>query len=335
MGLKHSKNNKISLFFRKKNPNFHSIENVFTNILPYLKEEFEVKCVDLPFHKGFVGRLINVFYAFFSKNYINHITGDVNYIALSLPKKSLIITLHDIESALSNQNTLKKYIIKKFWFEIPLKRAKYITVVSEFTKKQVIENFGVDTKKIFVIPNSYNTFFESTITRNYSQKPSYILTIGTKPNKNLERIIEAISNLDVVLITIGKLSQNQIEKLENLNIKYENYYNISMEKIIKLYEKSHVLVFPSLYEGFGMPIIEAQANNLPVITSDLQPLKTTAGDGALFVNPFDTNEIKAAINTILENEIIRTKIIEKGKENIKKYHPATIARFYKDLYKKI
>ncbi len=123
--------------------------------------------------------------------------------------------------------------------------------------------------------------------------------------------------------------------LKKHNIKYENYFDVDDNQLVDLYKTSDMLLFPSLKEGFGMPIIEAQAASLPVITSNIEPMNIVAGKGALYVDPFDSNSIKEAVKKIIEDENFRKMIVGEGSENVKKYYPSAISKMYYDLYKKI
>ena len=126
----------------------------------------------------------------------------------------------------------------------------------------------------------------------------------------------------------------QLKQLEENGLFYNNFINISEEELLNYYDKADVLCFPSLYEGFGLPVLEAQARNCAVITSNISPLKEIAGNGAILVNPYNVQEIREALE-ILENEKIRLNLIIKGKDNLKNYLPEIIAQKYMLLYQKI
>mgnify|MGYP005839586467 CR=1 FL=1 len=323
----------IHYFFRKKQSHFHSIENLFTNLQYYLPNSCHFVNINLPCHNGILGRIKNIFFAKKTKAQINHITGDVNYIAIGLPRQNTILTIHDVFSALKG-NFIKKNIIKFFWFTIPLKKVKYITTISQTTKNQVIKVFKVDKNKIFVIPNCFDQKFLNP-TKDFNKQCPRILFVGTKWNKNLERTIVSLYNIKCVLIIIGKLTTEQINLLNKYKIKYENYFEVDQDQLIEIYKNSDMLLFPSTNEGFGMPIIEAQAASVPVITSNIEPMKQVAGNGALLVDPYDAISIKNAVEKIINDDVLRKKIVEQGSENVKNYHPSAISEKYYQLYKKI
>jgi len=323
----------ITFFYRKPSENFHSIEELFNNFLQYFSKDIVHKNIYLPHHNGFFNRIKNIFFAKKKQDQINHITGDVNYIAIGLPKKNTILTIHDIGSVIK-RNFLKKYLINLFWFKIPLNRVKYITVISEFSKQEIIINFDINPEKIIIIPNCVSDKFVKTNREFNSENPN-ILFIGTKSNKNLELSIEALENIECKLNIIGKLTDKQIYLLEKYNINYINYVNLEFDDVIELYQNSDILLFPSFYEGFGVPILEAQATQIPVITSNLKPMNQIAGDGAIFINPYSVDEISNAIKNILNDKNLRNKIIELGIQNSTFYSSKNIANMYISLYQKI
>lgn len=321
---------KLTYFFRKPSDVFHSIEELFSNFAKFLPEECEHQNVFMPFHNGVIGRIKNVFYSKKNRNQVNHITGDVNYISLGLPKKNTILTIHDIGSSLTGSG-LKNAIIKLIWFKIPFKRVKKITVISDFSKSEVVKNFKVDERKFVVIPNCVSEKFQYVEKKFNEEKPN-ILIIGTKENKNLVRSLEALKDIECKVTIIGKLRDSQNKKLTDLKLDYENFYNLDYNEVISKYQKADMLLFPTIYEGFGIPILEAQATGIPVLTSDLQPMNIVSGGGALLVNPFNTEDIKNGVIKLIANEEYRNNIVKFGLENVKNYRCDKIAKMYYNLY---
>lgn len=324
---------KVNFFFRKPSEHFHSIEELFANFQSFLPPTSEYRNVYLPYHTGIINRLKNILFVRKKQTHINHITGDTNYIALGLPRSNTVLTIHDIGSAL-NGNFLKKTIIKLFWFKLPMRRVSAITVISEFSKAEILDNFNINPNKITVIPNCVSNKI-SYVDREFNADNPKILIIGTKTNKNTIRAFEALKNISCEVIIVGKLTEEQRNKLLTNEIKYRNYFNIEYEKIISLYNQSDILLFPSTYEGFGVPIIEAQASGIPVITSNIAPMNKVAGKGALLVNPYEIKEIENAIKEITKNEELRKTLIHNGLKNVEQYKSYSIAKKYDELYKKI
>ena len=149
------------------------------------------------------------------------------------------------------------------------------------------------------------------------------------------RVINAVEEIDCQLNIIGQLSESQVTLLNDKAIDYRNFFNLSKEEMLKQYIDSDILLFASTYEGFGIPIIEANAVGRPVITSSIEPMKCVAADSALLVNPFKEEDIKEAILKLLNDEKLRADLVKKGLENAKKYRAKYIAEQYMEVYDKV
>jgi len=324
----------VTYFFRKPQPAYHSIERVFDLVIKNLPDTIQPRVYKLKNgEKGMLSRLIALWEVWKNRGPINHITGDISYVAPALPKKGLVVTFHDLES-LQRPSGIVSWLLKLFWVIIPARRASVITVISNHTKKQVMKWAGVSEKKIRVIPNPLAEGFTFDEKSEISTRP-VIMTVGAKPNKNLEGIIKALEGLNCQLLMIGKLKESQRELLEEKNQKYENLVGVTDQQIIEAYRRCDLLCFPSFYEGFGMPIIEAQATGRPVITSNYGAMKEVAGEGALLVDPSSVQGIRNAVERIIEDDLLRMKLIEKGRRNAEKYQPATVALRNAEVYEKL
>lgn len=327
---------KITYIFRSPSKE-RSIERVFAPIMEQMKADRH------KVHESFsktsrlwpLSMLYNIIkYSVVSRQKgVFHITGDIQYVACLMNPKNTILTIHDCVM-LHNENApvwLKK-MVYKLWYEIPLKRLKYITCISETTRQDLISFFPWIANKVIVIPNSVNTNFEYREKKFNMEKP-VILHIGTRTNKNLERVIQALNGINCHLKIIGKLSENQIKLLADNKIYYSNDIHISDEQIVKEYEEADIISFPSLFEGFGMPIIEGQTVGRPVVTSNQEPMKSVAGEGAVLVSPTNIEDIKNAFLTLIENSEYRKKVIEAGLMNARLFRASNIASLYLEYYK--
>jgi glycosyltransferase involved in cell wall biosynthesis len=108
--------------------------------------------------------------------------------------------------------------------------------------------------------------------------------------------------------------------------------NVTLEEIISFYQRSHIVMFASTYEGFGMPLIEGQSVGRPVITSNIEPMKSLSNGAALLVNPYFVNEIAIAIEELIKKPELVDKLVELGLDNVKKYSIETISDQYSSIY---
>lgn len=323
----------ISIFFRKSNREQYSIERVYSVLLEKIDRHIEVERKIMPYaSKGVLRRILNVIYAYLKRDEVNHITGDINYAGL-LIKRNVILTVHDVYP-LYLYKGLKLLLIKYFWFHLPLKKASIVITVSNFSKNEILKHFKLNPSRIVVINNALAPYFKYSELKPSGRLPN-ILQIGTKVNKNLTNLILGLKGVKCKLQIIGKLNVMDKNLLKENSIAFETFESVSSSELIELYRGSSVVSFISTYEGFGLPIIEAQAIGRPVITSNCTSLPEIAGEGALLVNPESIEEINTGIKNILYDVVLREKLIEKGLENIKRYHVDDIAEKYMNVYNKL
>lgn len=308
---------------------YHSIEELFRSVQSQVEQQYPTQWITLPQSGARLNRLwANLCSLRPQNNTVYHITGDVTYMGLVLGSQALM-TVHDVKSALQG-SWLKRWLIKKLWFQWPAKRVRYITVISEFTKSELLALIPQQAHKIKVIYNPVKPQLQPTpLPQNNLPK---VLCMGTKPNKNLEGIIQAVKDLSLELLIVGKLSTAQQTLLETHNISYTHRVNLPFEKIISCYKEADVLCFPSLYEGFGMPIIEAQAMGRPVLTSNLGAMKEVAGAGAYMVNPQDPKAIREGLLRLLNDTSYQEELIAQGLKNVKRFSLQNTVGAYIQLY---
>ncbi|MCT4587347.1 MAG: glycosyltransferase family 4 protein [Carboxylicivirga sp.] len=325
----------IITFFHRLPAHFHfSIEKLFDAIQPGLSSAVSWRNYSLAYPSiGLFPRLKSALKAKQQQGDINHITGDIHFITPFLSKKRTINTYHDF-TFLKNSKGLKRFLLWLFWVYIPVKRSKYLTVISEVTKQELIQYSGCKADKITVIPNIISQDFKA-MPKVFNSKCPTILHIGTTPNKNLERLIKALEGLQCRLHIIGKLNESLMLLLQQCNTNYTNEFQIPEEALRQAYVNCDSLSFCSLNEGFGLPILEAQATGRPVVTSKLSSMPEVAGDAACLVNPYDVNAIREGIVKVINDKAYRQKLIDKGFENIKRFNAKVVAAQYEALYQKI
>lgn len=323
------------LFIERKFWGFVSIEKVFAQISKNLNaNRFESDFVKVAFGNNFTGVLKNLLFFRKPEADIYHITGHIHYLALILPRNKTVLTIHDL-GFLHLRKGLRRYVLKKLFLDFPIKKLKYITAISETTKKEILANTDCTPEKIRVIENPLQEQFLNVENPGFNKECPVILQIGTLANKNVPNLIEALRGIRCRLRLIGKLDEIILKALEANKIVYENKCDLNDAAIKKEYENADLVTFCSTYEGFGLPVIEAQAMRKPVLTSNLSPLREVSGGAAFLADPRSPSNIREGILKIIYDDDFREKIIAEGVENIKRFEPFVIAKQYEKLYDEI
>ncbi len=222
--------------------------------------------------------------------------------------------------------------VKNFIFQRMARTADHYIAISEFVVDDLVHYFQISPEKITVIPLGVDSLYfyrvhedeKTRVLGKYRLKPGYFLFVGTlQPRKNLRRVIEAFMRLpeeikyDHPLVIAGRAGwrmDDLLPKLIELDlagvVRWLEY--VPQEDKYALLQSAATLVFPSLYEGFGLPVLEAFASSLPVITSNSTSLPEVAGDAAILVNPESVDEITDAMFHVVSNDTVRDCLIGKG-----------------------
>jgi glycosyltransferase involved in cell wall biosynthesis len=326
---------KITYFQRKVIANFHfSVEIIFGDVKNALPKNMEQNTIVSTYYsQGVFKRLYNCWEAFTKQGKINHVTGDISYIGIALRKKNTIQTILDCVF-LENSSGIKRKLLKYFWLSMPIKKATYITTISNQVKGEIIKHTNCNPDKIFVVPIALSPLFIKSAKPFNGFNPTILMT-GSAPNKNIIRMIEALHGIPCNVIIIGKQEQEYINKFKDCSIAYSYKSGLNQQQMLEQYQQADILLFASTYEGFGMPVIEAQAVGIPVLTSSISSMPEVAGNGALLVNPLSVQEIKEGVLKIISNEKYRNEIVENGLQNVKRFNINNIVQQYIEIYKKI
>ena len=247
-----------------------------------------------------------------------------------------IITIHDL-GHIHHKSFLPWY---KLWYFVlnikqAVKKATKIITVSETSKKDIKKYFKT-TKEVIVATNAVEVFDKSKylFPKSIKNNKRYILHVGEhRSHKNILRLIEAFAQLknkkgtqDIQLVLVGKEYKDSKQKIDAMITSFLHIKNdvhvfnrVTDQQLYEYYAHASVFILPSLYEGFGIPLLEAMIFDVPVITSNRSATKEVVGDAALLVDPLDINDISQSIHKVLFNNDIKNDLIKKGKERAKYY----------------
>lgn len=325
----------VTFFHRKPRAvGNYSVEFIFEDVRRRLNDLIKARTAYSTYEStGLFKRLYNCVEAMFRQGDVNHVTGDINYLGLLLSKRRTIHTILDCVHLTSSAG-LKYKVLRLFWLAIPARRSRYLTAISESTRQEILKHVQCDPAKIKVIYVAISGRFKRKDQPFNKQRPR-ILQVGTAHNKNIPRLISALEGIPCVLEIIGKHNPEYEQMLKDRNIAYEYKWGLTDDEMLQRYEAADIIALASTYEGFGMPILEGQAVGRPVISANVFSMPEVAGDAACLVDPFDVQSIRQGIQKIIEDDAYRNAMVQKGFENIRRFHPQAIAMQYFELYKEI
>ncbi len=272
--------------------------------------------------------------------------GATPYEKLLSTKKPLVVTVHGVRPftlpAREYYSSLKSAIIGKLynlkniyqWRRFRHYCAAIITV-SSYAKGEIQKYLGLDGEKMFPIHHGVDLKTFKPNNENNSHQTYFLHVSQYQPAKNVDRIIEAYARLprnkpQLVAVVSGYSKRESLPSGVKL-IRTP----VSQKELVSLYQKATAFVFPSLHEGFGMPILEAMACGCPVITSNVTACPEIAGDAALLVNPRSVDEIAEAMKLLLEDEHLRQELREKGLARAQQFTWRKSAEKHLEVFEKV
>ena len=329
------------LFRKQRELGNFSIENSFAEVrAEWPKSEHVPDCREVStFSEGFLNRLRIVRETKSIQTGVLHITGDIHFAALAWPKwkrnrPKVILTIHDI-GFLTHFTGIRRWIMRLFWVQWPLFCIDHLVTVSTATKRALLKEAPwFPANKVTVIPTVVPQHFKPRKKSPRNPKP-VALHIGLAKNKNLKRHAKALEGMDVHLKIIGEPSPADLALLNRYKLEHSWQSKLTDDEMQDAYATSDFLLFASTLEGFGMPIIEAQMVGLPVITSDIAPMREVAGKGALLCNCLSTKSIRASVIKLINNPEIQRQLVNSGFRNVGRYSASSTANMLFNLYRTV
>ena len=291
-----------------------------------------------------------------SHNFLLGTKSDIyHFFNFTIPKNikgKIIITIYDtvfftVPETMGDMKTISEY-------RYAAEKSDLIITISESAKSDIIKHFNVSEEKIKIVTrgidlqkysHKYSKSELENIRKKYNLPQNYILYLGTiEPRKNIERIVKSFKrykqeiNDDLKLVIVGKKGwkyDNIMKLIESMGTDIIITGYIDEEDKVPIYKLSQIFVFPSLYEGFGMPILEAMASGTPVITSNISSMPEVAGNAGILVDPFDENEIFGAYKKILSDEKLKKEMVQRGLEQAKKFEWKKSVEILEKIYEEI
>lgn len=245
--------------------------------------------------------------------------------------------------------------VKNFAFQRAVESSQHIITVSQHSKRDIIEYFDVDDNSISVVPLGVDSrFFERVdlgyieeIRARYHIDRDFFLFVGTlQPRKNILRIIESYMALpksareESMLVLVGQDGWGSSELKKKIDEMVKDGAGLWLsylpqDEVYALMQSAKAIVYPSLYEGFGLPILEAFASQTPIITSTTTSMPEVAGDAALLVDPYSIDEISSAMHRIIDDASICSKLVSMGSKRVEKFSWKNSAKRHIELFETI
>jgi len=265
----------------------------------------------------------------------------------------IVVTIHDIcFEHYKDIFTKGEYVRQKLLVPYAARKSRAVFTVSEFSKKDIAKKYKISPDRILVTHNAVGESFrrlnetelrEAELRKQFGiGKDPYILTVGNlQPRKNLPRLIEAFKKLrsdgvEYKLVIVGKKAWMYYEILTSAsdeNIILTDY--VSETDLVGLYNAAELFVYPSFFEGFGLPPLEAMACGTPVAVSKATSLTEVVEGAGQYFDPFDVDSIKKAIEQVINDRSLQTRLINRGLEQVNKFSWKQSAQLVCDTYKKV
>ena len=284
-----------------------------------------------------------------TKDKIDIFHGLSGEIPLGLKKANIksIVTIHDLIFLRHPElyHPIDRWIYKKKFMHA-CRTSDRIVAISECTKNDIVDLFHIAEDKIDVIYQGCHESFKTEKTEDQKKKlrkrlnlpKEFLLNVGTiESRKNILPVVQAIKDIDIPLVIVGKPTgyYQQIKtyiRQHNMENRIFFFQGLDMEELAVLYATATIFIYPSIYEGFGIPIIEALYSGTPVITSNMGVFPEAGGPSSCYIDPTDVTQIAYALITLLADVSKRKEMIKKGLEFVQKFNDDILAKQWKEYY---
>lgn len=321
----------ITYFYRNSRAGY-SIAKVMNTLSYEVSKQLPIEEFYVPEYRAGIKSIVkNLMFVYKHRNKvgINHVTGDIHYCLIALIGCKTVLTIHDLVFYKFEKNIFKRFFLKLLWFDIPLLIADKVVCITKTIKEEL--STISKRKDIVVIYNSIShNFLKSESQFNHTYP--CILQIGTNWNKNVENLILSIKDIKCRLRIVGKPDESMLILLRNNEIDYSIVSDLNDDEVVDEYKKCDIVAFCSVYEGFGMPIIEANAIGRCVLTSNINPMIEVASNAAYFVDPYDCKSITLGVQNLINNEAIRQELLINGYVNVLRFKVESSSSEYMSIY---
>ena len=312
-----------------------------------------------PFWRRYLGSYwrINKVAQLLKSNHIDLFHGFSQILPFGIENTGIpsVVTIHDL--IFLRYPGYYKWIDRKIYYFFTLsscRRATKIIAISNQTKSDLIRFFGIHPDKIEVLYQSCDSrYFEkvdlvlkSSVRQKFNLPERFILCVGTiEKRKNQLAILEAAVNekLTTTIVILGKATEyiNELQQfIQEAGVRKQVIFlhHTTTVELQAIYQMAEVMIYPSFFEGFGLPVLEAQASGCPVITSGISSLPEAGGEGALYIDPKNRSEIGHALKNVLSNNTLKQDLIKRGAANAERFGEKIVAerlmKFYNSLANK-
>ncbi len=260
----------------------------------------------------------------------------------------MVMTIHDL-----NHMVLPQFYtpFHQFYYQVfvrsCIRKSEYILTVSHFSKNEIVQNLDISPEKVFVTYNGVSDNYRPITDQEqlayvrdlYELPEKFIFCLSNnKPHKNVHQLVRAYcySNVDIPLVLASPVDRNLIRIAESFGKKHSIYFSkfIDEEHLPSIYSQTHLFVYPSTYEGFGLPPLEAMSCGAPVIVARSSALPEVVGDAAIFANPFDYQDIARALELGCTDEALRERLKQNGVRHARRFSWQSMTEQTLRIYRK-